>query len=71
MAISLEDRFMRVEDHLIGLWRFHERGKKPLWCATFVFQGYYYDIQGKRTPAAALKTVYRELSALKKKYDKK
>lgn len=66
MSLSLEDRFKRVRDHLIGLWRFHERGKPRLWCATFVFDGYYYDIEGRRTLTAALNAVYRELCILRK-----
>lgn len=68
MALLLEDRFKRVEKHLIGLWRFRQRGKKSLWCATFVFQGFYYDIPGKQTPGAALDAVYRELCALRKRH---
>lgn len=67
MELSLEDRIRRVDKHLIGIWRFRERGKRRLWCATFQFGGYYYDIQGRRTLVSALNAVHRELCILKKK----
>lgn len=64
MPLGLAQRFARVEDHLIGLWRFRERGRPPLWCATFEWGGYYYDITGKKTVAKALDAVHAELQRL-------
>jgi len=68
VKLTLEDRFKRVEENLIGLWRFRINGKKTRWCATFVFQGDYYDVYGGQTPAVALNEVYRELCSLRKRF---
>ncbi len=64
--LTLEERFKRVENNLIGVWRFRERGKKRLWCATFFFQGDYYDTYGRQTLAVALNAVHKELCRLRK-----
>lgn len=57
----LKRNFERVEKHLIGLWRFRERGRRRLWCATYEVDGYYYDISGKPNVDEALEAVHREL----------
>jgi hypothetical protein len=62
----LEKRLKRVEKNLIGLWRFRERGKPRLWCATFEVGGYYYDTAGKRTVDQALDAVFKQLTKLQR-----
>jgi hypothetical protein len=62
----LAKRLKRVEKNLIGLWRFRERGKPRLWCATFEVGGYYYDTTGKRTLDQALDAVFKEVTKLKR-----
>lgn len=52
---------------LVGLWKFREFGKKPVWCTTYTFKGYYYDTPGKATPEAALKLMLKNLRKLKDK----
>jgi hypothetical protein len=59
--LSLEDRLARVDDALIGLWRFRERGRPARWCATYVKDGFYYDVSGKANPAQAVDAVLRGL----------
>jgi hypothetical protein len=66
-ASSLEDLFALTDGHLIGLWRFRERNKKPIWCATYTIDGFYYDISGKKTPDEALKGVLKQIRSAKKK----
>lgn len=71
MKKSLEKQILQLDDYLIGIWKFRERGKRPVWCATFSFEGYYYDTTGKATPQGALEAVKREVEKLEKKYGKK
>ncbi len=66
-ALTLEDLFALTDGHLIGLWRFRERNKKPIWCATYTIDGFYYDISGKKTPDEALKGVLKQIRSAKKK----
>jgi hypothetical protein len=66
MRKTLEERFKRVEDCLIGLWRFRVRDQEPLWAATFSFEGQYYDVSGKKSPGETLDAVYRDLGILRK-----
>lgn len=70
MPESIEKKIEKIEPHLIGLWKFRQRGRKPVWCATFTFQGHYYDTQGKLTPHDALDKVHDELQKLWKKFGK-
>jgi hypothetical protein len=67
---SLARRFALVEENLIGVWRFHERGRQKLWCATYVFDGKYYDISGKRKLTAVLDAVHKNVLVLKEKENK-
>jgi hypothetical protein len=67
----LKQRFERVEQNLIGLWRFRERGKRRMWCATFEVGGYYYDITGKATIDKALDAVYSEIQKLERNAKRK
>ena len=67
---TLEKKLKKVEKNIIGLWKFRQRGKKTTWCTTFVFDGYYYDTYGKKTPEAALDAVQKELTKLNKKHRK-
>jgi hypothetical protein len=63
---TLDERFKRIEDYLIGVWRFRVRNQPALWAGTFVFEGHYYDVSGKKSPGAVLDAIHREVSLLKK-----
>lgn len=67
---SLEDKFARVKDVIIGLWRFRVKGEEPLWCCTYTMNGLYYDTRGATTVGQALDRVHRVI-ARKKKCSKK
>jgi len=66
---SLKHSLKKVEKELIGLWKFRQRGKKPMWCTTFCFEGDYYDTYGKATPETALEACYQELCKLKEQHN--
>ena len=56
---SLQDRFERVSDILIGVWRFRRRGKPEGWCTTYCVNGNYYDTYPSKTIEKALDKVYK------------
>lgn len=62
---GLMTRIERVDDHLIGLWRFRKPREPVFWCATFHFDGMYYDVSGANTPHSALDAVWNELELLR------
>ena len=62
---TLEELFRLVDDHLIGVWRFRQLGRKPLWCATYHYGGFYYDTHGTPTIQATLKAVQDDLVKLR------
>ena len=62
---KLSENIAKVPE-LIGLWKFRQRGKKPVWCTTYCFEGNYYDTQGKATPEAAIEACSNDLKKLKK-----
>jgi hypothetical protein len=35
-----------LDPYIIGLWRFRQPGRRPVWCATYCYRGKYYDAQG-------------------------
>ncbi len=59
--MTQEELFEQTDGYLVGLWRFRERGRTPLWCATYTVDGYYFDVSGKRTVAGALRAVLRDV----------
>ncbi|HEU4716191.1 MAG TPA: hypothetical protein VFU15_00070 [Bacteroidia bacterium] len=65
---TLESRIKKADEYLVGLWKFRERGKRPVWCTTFLYQGYYYDTPGKNSPEAALDALIEKMEKLKKKH---
>jgi len=65
--LTLEQRFERVEECLVGLWKFRVRGEKPRWCCTYTVDGCYYDTHGKPTKAAALDNVWRNLQQIRRR----
>lgn len=67
MRESVEKKFSKVESQLIGVWKFRQRGKKAMWCATFFYDGFYFDTVGKLTVAGALDEVVKELNKIKRK----
>jgi len=69
--LTLDDRFARIGDYLVGLWRFRVRGQKPKWCCTYVFDGFYYDTLGDETKEAALDKVHANLKQLIKRHGEK
>lgn len=67
---SLSDKIAKMEDHLLGIWRFREAKKNFFWCITFVHDGYYYDLQGTKDMAATLDLAHKKLIKLKLKTKK-
>lgn len=57
--MTLSDRFDRVEDVFIGLWRYRVKGEQVRWCATFCLDGLYYDTWPKDTKEQVLDEVWR------------
>lgn len=70
MSKELIKKFKAVDEHLIGVWKFRQRGKKPVWCATYQHNGYYYDTFGKLTVESALDQVHKDLQKLNTKKGK-
>lgn len=65
--ITLQQKMKRVENHMIGLWRFRVWDKTPLWCCTFSYRGRYNDTEGKETVEEALDAVYESLQKIRRK----
>lgn len=61
---NLGKNFQKVEQYLIGLWRFNRRNEEKLWCATFVYDGEYYDVEGFTCPNKTLDRVRIEIELL-------
>ncbi len=58
---DLDDLFREAEPHLVGVWKFRERGHAPLWCATVIVNGELFDIDGTPTIKATLKQALRTI----------
>ena len=56
--LDFDNLFDLLESNLIGLWRFKKRNEKTKWCATFVYNGHYYDVDGYDNPKLALQRVF-------------
>ena len=54
-----------VEDYIIGIWRFREVGEPRLWCITYCYEGYYYDVSGAKTLNSALNKLRKSIKKLK------
>jgi hypothetical protein len=67
---SLAEKIAKMEDSLLGIWRFREAKKSFFWCITFVHDGFYYDLQGTKDMAATLDLAFKKLTKLRLK-DKK
>lgn len=65
----MKNKFKLVEEDIVGLWKFRQAGKKPVWCTTYIYNGKYYDTYGKNTPESALDQMYKDLQKLRKKYE--
>lgn len=65
--MNLEQRFERVSENLIGVWKFRERKEKKKWAATYCFDSRYYDIYPVATIEKALDIVYGNLVKMRKK----
>ena len=65
--LELKDLMDKVQNELVGLWKFRVPGKKQTWCTTFYVNGNYYDTYGKLTPEAALEACHKEIIKLRKK----
>jgi len=63
---TLAKRIEKI-DNLIGIWRFRELNKKPVWCATFVIDGYYYDVYGTYSVIETLDMVEQKIAKAKSK----
>ncbi len=64
--MEIKEKIDKVDEYLVGLWRFREPNKKPIWCATFVFNGFYYDVLGNKDILVTLDQVYKKVQRLKK-----
>ena len=58
---SLESLFAKVDPDLIGVWKFRERGQPPVWCATVIVDGTYFDVEGSPTIAGVLEKTIQEI----------
>lgn len=65
MQNNLESKFERVENHLVGIWRFRERKEKKKWAATYFVSGNYYDIYPVATIEKALDLVHSNIMRIK------
>lgn len=59
---GIDRLFAEAEPHLVGVWKFQERGKAPLWCATVLVKGTYFDVAGSPTIKETLEQVLREVA---------
>lgn len=67
--LTLQEKFVRMEDCFIGVWRFHHVNKvKPQFCCTFRFNGNYYDTYGKPTVEAALDAAWKNFKEIKRRF---
>lgn len=56
--MTLDALLAEAEPHLVGLWKFRERGKPTTWCATVLKDGDYFDVdEGCKTVADVLEAV--------------
>ena len=65
--LTLEDKFKRVEDVLIGAWRFRTANNNSGWCCTYNINGKYYDTHPHKDLGAALDKVYITAKRIKGK----
>jgi len=70
VTISLKDRFKRVEDVLIGVWRFRNHNKVKSWCATYQVRGNYYDTYPCKTLESALDKTFKNYKGMRRYYAK-
>lgn len=66
-SMNLEKKWDRVQEWIIGIWRFRQKGKPIRWAATYCFDGCYYDIWPVKTQNMALDIVFRTIQKMKKK----
>lgn len=38
--------FLEAESHLVGIWKYREKGEPVKWYATIIINGEYFDIEG-------------------------
>lgn len=65
--MTLEEKWKRVEENIIGIWRFRQKGKPILWAATYCFDGFYYDIYPVKNQRIALDIVFSNVQKMIKK----
>lgn len=46
MPESFLKLFLEAEPHLVGIWKYREKNKPPLWYATVLVNGDYFDVEG-------------------------
>lgn len=69
--MTTKEKIERIDEYIVGLWKFRQSNKKPLWFATYIFNGYYYDVHGKKDLDETLDIVYKRINALKRGKSKK
>ena len=62
-AASIGGLFGMAEPHLIGVWKFQERGESPKWAATVLVDGSYFDVAPSDTIGQTLQKVLSEVEA--------
>jgi len=67
---TLDEKIAKMDENLLGIWRFREDKKKSFWCVTFVHDGFYYDLQGTTSVPETLDMAYKKLTKLRGKKKK-
>ncbi len=67
---TLDEKIAKMDQNLLGIWRFREEKKKSFWCITFVHDGYYYDLQGTKDMRETLDLAYKKLTKLRARHKK-
>lgn len=62
--LSLEQKLGLIDANLIGIWRFRQVKRKPLWCATIVHNGFYYDVEGYENIEDTLDAAAKKIKVL-------
>ena len=61
---GLKDCLETVRENLVGLWKFRSVYSNNFWCATFIYNGCYYDTIGTTDPISTLVRIKFELNNL-------
>jgi hypothetical protein len=62
---SLDEKIAKMDEKLLGIWRFREEKKMSFWCITFVHDGFYYDLQSTTSMPDTLDMAFKKLTKLR------